>query len=139
MVGTMSEVLNVLRLMMSRLGSHLCPIGHPVAPSIEVLSEEIVCAVCGVRFEHPSAESFAFHSYGACPACQGLGMRSEAGATIIVIDHDLDLLAAADHIIDMGPGGGPDGGHIVAAGTSADVFKRRTPAVSPRSPAPRRR
>jgi excinuclease ABC subunit A len=34
----------------------------------------------------------------------------EAGATIIVVDHDLDLLAAADHLIDMGPGGGPDGG-----------------------------
>lgn len=32
------------------------------------------------------------------------------GATIIVIDHDLDLLAAADRLIDMGPGGGPDGG-----------------------------
>jgi excinuclease ABC subunit A len=45
----------------------------------------------------------------------------EAGATIIVIDHDLDLLAAADHLIDMGPGGGPDGGHIVAAGTPEDV------------------
>jgi energy-coupling factor transporter ATP-binding protein EcfA2 len=41
----------------------------------------------------------------------------DAGATIIVIDHDLDLLAGADHLIDMGPGGGPDGGHIVAAGT----------------------
>ena len=45
----------------------------------------------------------------------------QAGATIIVIDHDLDLLAAADHLIDMGPGGGPDGGHIVAAGTPAEV------------------
>jgi excinuclease ABC subunit A len=39
-----------------------------------------------------------------------------AGATIIVIDHDLDLLAAADHLIDMGPGGGPDGGRIIAVG-----------------------
>ena len=47
----------------------------------------------------------------------------EAGATIIVIDHDLDLLAAADHLIDMGPGGGPDGGHIVAAGTPQDVAR----------------
>ena len=47
----------------------------------------------------------------------------EAGATIIVIDHDLDLLAAADHLIDMGPGGGPDGGHIVAAGTPQDVVR----------------
>src|SRR5262249_27549758 len=45
----------------------------------------------------------------------------EAGATIIVIDHDLDLLAAADHPIDMGPGGAPAGGHIVAAGPPADA------------------
>ena len=36
-VGTMSEVLNVLRLMMSRLGSHLCPNGHRVGPSIAAL------------------------------------------------------------------------------------------------------
>ena len=74
-VGTMSEVLNVLRLMMSRLGSHLCPNGHLVEPSIATQSEEIVCPVCGARFEHPSAESFSFNSYGACPACQGLGVR----------------------------------------------------------------
>jgi len=46
-----------------------------------------------------------------------------AGATIIVIDHDLDLLAAADHLIDMGPGGGPDGGHIVAVGTPEQVAR----------------
>jgi excinuclease ABC subunit A len=44
-----------------------------------------------------------------------------AGATIIVIDHDLDLLAAADHLVDMGPGGGPEGGRILAAGTPEQV------------------
>src|SRR5215467_4925506 len=49
-VGTMSEVLNVLRLMMSRLGSHLCPNGHLVAPSIATQTEQIVCPVCGARF-----------------------------------------------------------------------------------------
>src|ERR1700736_6232717 len=64
-VGTMSEVLNVLRLMMSRLGSHLCPNGHRVGPSIATLSQDMVCPVCGVRFEPPSAEFFAFNSYGA--------------------------------------------------------------------------
>ncbi len=47
----------------------------------------------------------------------------QAGATIIVIDHDLDLLAAVDHLIDMGPGGGPDGGRILAAGTPEDVAR----------------
>src|SRR5487761_1677110 len=76
-VGTMSEVLNVLRLMMSRLGSHRCPNGHRVAPSLATQHEEIVCPVCGARFEHPSAESFAFNSYGACPACQGRTRRSK--------------------------------------------------------------
>src|SRR6267154_1970540 len=85
-VGTMSEVLNVLRLMMSRLGSHLCPNGHWVGPSVATLSEEIVCPVCGARFEHPSAESFAFNSYGACPACHGLGVRSEVDVDTLVPD-----------------------------------------------------
>jgi hypothetical protein len=46
-----------------------------------------------------------------------------AGATIIVIDHDLDLLAAADHLIDMGPGSGPGGGHIRTAGTPEDIAR----------------
>jgi excinuclease ABC subunit A len=85
-VGTMSEVLNVLRLMMSRLGSHLCPNGHRVGPSIATLTEEITCPVCGARFEHPSAESFAFNSYGACPACHGLGVRSEVDVSTLVPD-----------------------------------------------------
>jgi excinuclease ABC subunit A len=47
----------------------------------------------------------------------------DAGATIIVIDHDLDLLAAADYLIDMGPGGGPDGGRILAAGSPEHVAR----------------
>ena len=85
-VGTMSEVLNVLRLMMSRLGSHLCPNGHRVGPSVAAFAEEITCPVCGARFEHPGAESFAFNSYGACPACQGLGVRSEVDEATLVPD-----------------------------------------------------
>ena len=55
----------------------------------------------------------------------------EAGATIIVIDHDLDLLAAADHLIDMGPGGGPDGGHILASGTPEDVARAPDSVTGP--------
>ncbi|HEY2550580.1 MAG TPA: excinuclease ABC subunit UvrA [Streptosporangiaceae bacterium] len=85
-VGTMSEVLNVLRLMMSRLGSHLCPNGHLVPPSVSTQAEVITCPVCGARFEHPSAESFAFNSYGACPACHGLGVRSEVDPSTLVPD-----------------------------------------------------
>ncbi|MBQ1332688.1 MAG: excinuclease ABC subunit A [Lachnospiraceae bacterium] len=45
----------------------------------------------------------------------------ENGATVIVIEHDLDVIANADRVIDMGPGGGEDGGTIVAAGTPEEI------------------
>jgi excinuclease ABC subunit A len=49
------------------------------------------------------------------------------GATIVLIEHDLDLIAHADHVIDMGPGGGTAGGRIVATGTPEQI------AASPHS------
>ena len=44
-----------------------------------------------------------------------------SGATVIVIEHDLDVIRNADYIIDMGPGGGESGGRIVAAGTPEEI------------------
>lgn len=45
----------------------------------------------------------------------------EYGATVLVIEHDLDVISNADYLIDMGPGGGSGGGRIVAAGTPDEV------------------
>ena len=45
------------------------------------------------------------------------------GATVIVIEHDLDVIRNADYIIDMGPGGGSEGGRIVVAGTPETVAR----------------
>ena len=45
------------------------------------------------------------------------------GATVVVIEHDLDVIRSADCIIDMGPGGGEEGGRIVVCGTQDDVRK----------------
>jgi excinuclease ABC subunit A len=45
----------------------------------------------------------------------------ESGATVIVIEHDLDVIRNADYIIDMGPGGGEDGGKIVKCGTPDEI------------------
>ena len=45
----------------------------------------------------------------------------ENGATVIVIEHDLDVIRSADYIIDMGPGGGEEGGCVVAAGTPTEI------------------
>ena len=45
----------------------------------------------------------------------------EHGATVVVIEHDLDVIRNADYIIDMGPGGGEEGGRIVATGSPQQV------------------
>ncbi|RYM05004.1 excinuclease ABC subunit UvrA [Sporolactobacillus sp. THM7-7] len=89
-VGTMTELYNLLRLIFSRVGTHRCPNGHPVAPSLKaILDEEVNCPVCGAYFPLPSAESFAFNSaLGACPACGGLGERSEIDRSLLVPDPD---------------------------------------------------
>ena len=47
------------------------------------------------------------------------------GATVIVIEHDLDVIRSSDYVIDMGPGGGDDGGTVVAAGTPSDIKSSR--------------
>lgn len=43
------------------------------------------------------------------------------GATVVVIEHDLDVIRSADYIVDMGPGGGEEGGRIVACGTPEEI------------------
>ena len=49
----------------------------------------------------------------------------QSGATVIVIEHDLDVIRSADYIIDMGPGGGESGGRIVAAGTPEEIRENK--------------
>ena len=51
------------------------------------------------------------------------------GATVIVIEHDLDVIRNAHYIIDMGPGGGAAGGRIVAQGTPQSV-KNNTNSIT---------
>ena len=52
----------------------------------------------------------------------------DLGSTVLVVEHDADTVRAADHLIDLGPGGGSTGGRIMAAGAPADVL------ASPDSP-----
>ena len=50
---------------------------------------------------------------------------ADAGNTIVVIEHNLDLIKVCDHIIDIGPEGGNKGGEIVACGTPEEVVKNK--------------
>ena len=83
--GTSTELLNYLRLAFSRLGSHVCPNGHPTPPTMNVaLEREIECPECGERFYGPGAEEMAFNSAGACPTCAGTGVvRTVDPATLV--------------------------------------------------------
>ncbi|OUO63693.1 excinuclease ABC subunit A [Collinsella sp. An268] len=84
--GTSTELLNYLRLLFSRLGSHQCPhCGAHVPPSMDVaLMVPTRCPVCGGEFMGPGAEDLAFNSGGACPTCGGTGIvRTVDEATLV--------------------------------------------------------
>ncbi len=86
--GTSSELLNSLRLLFSRVGSHVCPhCGAHVPPSLNVAAElPIVCPECGESFFGPGAEDLAFNSGGACPACSGTGIVRTVNRAALVPD-----------------------------------------------------
>ncbi|MCB0425384.1 MAG: excinuclease ABC subunit A, partial [Mangrovimonas sp.] len=50
----------------------------------------------------------------------------EKGHSIIVIEHNIELIKCADHIIDLGPEGGENGGYLVASGTPEEIVKIKT-------------
>ena len=86
--GTMSELLNSLRLLFSRVGSHPCPhCGTYAPPSMSVAAEQpITCATCEKTFFGPGAEELAFNSGGACPTCGGTGTVRRVNEAALVPD-----------------------------------------------------
>lgn len=86
--GTSSELLNSLRLLFSRVGSHVCPhCGKHVPPSLNVAAElAISCPHCGGEFFGPGAEQLAFNSEGACPTCGGTGIARAVNRAALVPD-----------------------------------------------------
>ena len=91
--GTMTELLNSLRLLFSRLASHVCPhCGARNEPTLNVAAGlPIVCANCGKDFHAPGAESLAFNSSGACPACAGTGIVREVNRAALVPDESKSI------------------------------------------------
>ncbi|WP_273384650.1 excinuclease ABC subunit UvrA [Enorma phocaeensis] len=90
--GTSTELLNYLRLLFSRLGSHVCPNGHHVPPSMNVaLERPLTCPVCGAEFHGPGAEDLAFNSGGVCTTCGGTGIVRTVDEATLVPDESLSI------------------------------------------------
>ena len=90
--GTSTELLNILRLLFSRVGSHCCPNGHHVPPGMNVaLDQPFVCPECGVEFYGKGAEDMAFNSAGACETCGGTGIIRKVNEAALVPDESLSI------------------------------------------------
>lgn len=90
--GTMTELLNSLRLMFSRLSHYICLNGHVVEPTMDFAAEkEVHCPVCGEIVPPVGAEDLAFNSGGACKRCGGTGMVRTVDRSTLIPDESLTI------------------------------------------------
>lgn len=73
--------------------------------------------------------SIGLHQRDNMQLIQALRNLKEMGNTVIVVEHDKDIMLHADHLIDVGPGAGVHGGQIIAQGTPAQILKLKTPTA----------
>ena len=90
--GTMTELLNSLRLMFSRLSHYTCPNGHVIEPTMDFAAEkEVHCPLCGEVVPPIGAEDLAFNSGGACKCCGGTGMVRTVDRSTLIPDENLTI------------------------------------------------
>jgi len=85
------------------------------------LSRELSRVSTGGTFYILDEPSTGLHFEDIRRLLQVIQRLVDAGNTVLMIEHNLDLVRVADHVIDLGPGGGSDGGQIVVAGTPEEV------------------
>jgi excinuclease ABC subunit A len=115
----------------ARVGLGYLPIGQPLSTLsggeaqrlklARALGEETKGALFVV--DEPSA---GLHAEDASYVVEALHALVDEGASVVVVEHDLDVIRACDWVLDLGPGGGPDGGTLTAQGTPDDVAKSDT-------------
>ncbi|MBP7854559.1 excinuclease ABC subunit UvrA, partial [Candidatus Babeliales bacterium] len=86
------------------------------------LAKQVGCALSGVLYilDEPS---IGLHQRDNDRLIQTLKALKDLGNTVVVVEHDLDTIKIADHVIDMGPGAGIHGGQVTAVGTPSELMK----------------
>ncbi len=89
------------------------------------LSKELSRRATGRTLYILDEPTTGLHFHDVAKLLEVLHELSDAGNTVVVIEHNLEVIKTADWIIDLGPEGGDGGGQIVAAGTPEDVAKTK--------------
>ena len=71
--------------------------------------------------------STGLHLHDVAVLLKNLRLLTAAGNTVILVEHHLDLIAAADHVVELGPDGGPGGGHVLYQGDAQGLLALETP------------
>ncbi len=116
---------------LQRLGLGYLPIGQPLSTLSggEAQRVKLARALGGAQqgvlyvLDEPSA---GLHGEDVARVLEALHALVDAGASVLVVDHDLDLLRASDWLVELGPGGGREGGRVVAQGRPEDVARGPT-------------
>ena len=87
------------------------------------LSRELSKIATGRTIYILDEPSVGLHSHDVAKLITALNKLVDKGNTVVIIEHNLDIIKVADHLIDLGPEGGHRGGEIVAAGTPEQVAK----------------
>jgi excinuclease ABC subunit A len=79
----------------------------------------------------PDEPTTGLHAADVDKLMTQLNTLVDAGNTVVVVEHDMRVVAASDWVIDMGPGAGDQGGRIVASGTADEIAQNATSRTAP--------
>lgn len=118
------DVLNEVGLDYIRLGQQSTTLSGGEAQRIK-LSKELSRKSTGKTLYILDEPSVGLHFDDVKKLLSVIQKLVDLGNTVIIIEHNLDIVKCADHIIDLGPEGGNEGGHIVAKGTPEEISKSK--------------
>ena len=114
------ETLNSVGLGYIRLGQPATTLSGGEAQRVK-LSRELAKRATGQTLYVLDEPSVGLHADDVCRLIDVLQALVDQGNTVIIIEHNLDIIKVADHIIDLGPEGGNKGGYVVAEGTPEQI------------------
>ena len=96
---------------------------HKIRLLVYPIMEPEFHSIVPVSYTHLTLPTTGLHFADVEKLMYVLNRLTDEGNTVVVIEHNLDVIKCADHIIDLGPEGGSGGGTIVATGTPEEVAK----------------